>query len=469
MAKICRGEERKQLIKWIEEKKREIEAEYEEMIVQISKVIITKRNIHLKEIEQFLESLKSNINPKLIQISKELIQEGRNILSQETKKKYAEVQRIAQNIIKMKNELEQKMQQELKSDKSKLREEIEGKIIQKEKEFKKVRKLFIVQFKGENVPELNKLELIEEFKGKQVSSAIHKSSNLFPKEAGSNNYLHLLDKNNNNMYIYDIREEKCIQRPITFNKVNKNKPMDSRYIEQGRNLYLSGGTEDYTTSLKRAFILNKENGELREISPMKVPRYAHALVSIYPHYIYAIGGWDCEIGTELSSCEVLDVRSESWSAAPQLRKPKSDIGGCSFDNTYIYIFGGAHERNAVADIEFLDSSHHTSWTPISLTQQHNVFGVIRSVACAQIDFHNIIIYGGDTSSGSYQEKSFILNLNTMKITQHSKLKKRDGFNNNNPVIYENKLYNFGYYYQDIHIFDMKSLEFDIIPKNIWKK
>ena len=50
VAKTCKGEERKQLIKWLQGKKREIEAEYENMIVQISKFIISKRNIHLKEI-----------------------------------------------------------------------------------------------------------------------------------------------------------------------------------------------------------------------------------------------------------------------------------------------------------------------------------------------------------------------------------------------------------------------------------
>ena len=40
VAKTCKGEEQKQLIKWLEGKKREIEAKYEEMIVQVSKVIM---------------------------------------------------------------------------------------------------------------------------------------------------------------------------------------------------------------------------------------------------------------------------------------------------------------------------------------------------------------------------------------------------------------------------------------------
>ena len=343
VAKTCKGEERKQLIKWLQGKKREIEAEYENMIVQVSKFIISKRNIHLKEIEQYLISLKSNINPELIKISKELINEGRNIISQNTKKKYAEFQRIAQNITKMRDTLEQKMQQELKSDKSKLRAEIEQKIVQNKKEFEEYRKSFLVQFKVEKdakkVPEMKKLGGIEEFKGKQVTSAIHKSKKS-PKEAGNNNYLHLLDENT--MYIYDIREKKCIQRPITLNGVKKDIPYESRYIELGGNIYLVGVTEDYTTSLKNTYISHKKNGEFEEISPMKAPRASHTLVSLYPHYIYAIGGYDYEKETYLSSCEVLDVRSQSWSDAPQLLKPKSYIGGCSFNNAYIYIFGGLY-------------------------------------------------------------------------------------------------------------------------------
>ena len=441
VAKTCEGEERKQLIKWLQGKKREIEAEYEKMIVQVSKFIIAKRNIHLKEIEQYLESLKSNI--KLIQISKELVKEGRNIITQNTKKKYTEVQRIAKNITKLRNELEQKMQQELKSDKSKLRAEIEGKIVQKEKEFEDFRKLFLVQFKG-----------------------MQKSSNKLSEEAGSNNYLHLLD--NKSVYIYDIREESMVQRRIMFNGVKKDIPGYSRYTEQGGNIYLCGGRES-KTSQKRAYILNKENGELREISPMKVPRDSHALVSLYPHHIYAIGGYDCEKETELSSCEVLDVRRESWSKAPQLLRPKCNIGGCSFDNTYIYIFGGWYQGGYVDDIEFLHSSLNSSWTPVSIQQQHNLFGVIQSVACAQINSYNIIIYGGYNYQGGYQDKSFIFDLNTMKITQHyAKLKKGEEFDNNSPVIYEDKLYNIGDK-QNIHIFDLKSLEFDIIHANIWKK
>ena len=291
VAKTCKGEERKQLIKWLQGKKREIEAEYENMIVQVSKFIIAKRNIHLKEVEQYLKSLKSNINPKLIQISKELINEGKNIINQNTMKKYAEVQRIAQNITKMRDELEQKMKQELKSDKSKLRAEIEGKILQNKKEFEEFRKSFLAQFKVEKdakkIPEMKKLEGIEEFKGKQVTSAIHKSKKS-PKEAGNNNYLHLLDEKT--LYIYDIREKKCIQRPITLNGVKKDIPDYSRYIELGGNIYLVGGHEDYTTSLKNTYISHKKNGEFEEISPMKAPRASHTLVSLYPHYIYAIGG-----------------------------------------------------------------------------------------------------------------------------------------------------------------------------------
>ena len=233
VAKTCKGEERKQLIKWLQGKKREIEAEYENMIVQISKFIISKRNIHLKEIEQNLKFLKSNINPELIKISKELINEDRNIISQNNQKKYAEFQRIVQNITKMRDELEQKMQQELKSDKSKLRAEIEGKIVQNEKEFEEFRKSFLAQFKVEKnakkVPEMKKLEVIEEFKGKQVTSAIHKSKKS-PEEAGSNNYLNLL--HNKTLYIYDIRKKKCLKRPFSLNGVKKV-PEYSRYIEIG--------------------------------------------------------------------------------------------------------------------------------------------------------------------------------------------------------------------------------------------
>ena len=469
VAKTCKGEERKQLIKWLQGKKREIEAEYENMIVQVSKFIIAKRNIHLKEVEQYLKSLKSNINPKLIQISKELINEGKNIINQNTMKKYAEVQRIAQNITKMRDELEQKMKQELKSDKSKLRAEIEGKILQNKKEFEEFRKLFLAQFKVEKdakkIPEMKKLEGIEEFKGKQVTSAIHKSKKS-PKEAGNNNYLHLLE--NKTLYMYNIREEKCIKIPITLNGVKKDIPDYSRYIELGGNIYLVGGTEDYTTSLKNTYISHKKNGEFEEISPMKAPRASHTLVSLYPHYIYAIGGWDREKGTQLSSCEVLDVRSQSWSDAPQLLKPKNYIGGCSFNNAYIYIFGGLY-YNRVGDIEFLDCSLNTSWTSISTQLQHNLFPEICRVACAQIDSHNIIIYGGYIDSGDYQDKSFILDLNTMKIRELiTKLKNKEEFENNNPVIYEDKIYNIGND-QNIHIFDIKSLEFDIIQENIWKK
>ena len=327
VAKTCKGNERKQLIKWLQGKKREIEAEYEKMIVQVSKFIIAKRNIHLKEIEQYLKSLKSNINPELIKISKKLINEGKNIISQNNKKKYAEFQRIAQNITKMRDELEQKMQQELKSDKTKLRAEIEGKIVQNEKEFEEFRKSFLEQFKAEKdakkVPEMKKQEVIEEFKGKQVTSAIHKSKKS-PKETGNNNYLHLLE--NKTLYMYNIREEKCIKIPITLNGVKKDIPSCSRYIELQGNIYLVGGHEDYPTTLKNRYISYKKNGEFEEISPMKAPRYSHTLVSLYPHYIYAIGGCDWE-KTYLSSCEVLDVRSQSWSDAPQLLKPKSYIGG----------------------------------------------------------------------------------------------------------------------------------------------
>ena len=127
------------------------------------------------------------------------------------------------------------------------------------------------------------------------------------------------------------------------------------------------------------------------------------------------------------------------------------------------------EGGRVGDIELLDSSFNISWISISTQLQHNLFRGICQVACAQIDSHNIIIYGGYVSGGDSQDKSFIFDLNTMKIRElKTKLKNEEQFYNNNPVIYEEKLYNI-WYNQNIHIFDIKSLEFDIILKNIWKK
>ena len=465
IAKMCRDDERKQLIKWLNGKKREIEAEYEEMIVQLTKVIIEKRNIHLQEIEQFLTLLQANINPQIVKTSKELINEGNNIITQSTLKKYGEVQRISQNITNIMKELEPKMKEELKDDKSKLRAKIEEKISQQEKEIEEFSGKFFVQFKGlkgrkEGDPQIQ----MENYEAIVEVKEVIRSKQEFKKESKK---VYWLCKDR--MYIYDVRGKSLLPQTITFNGVKKNIPVDSRYIEEGGNIYLCGGYEATTTSLNRAYIC-KEKGEFMEISPMQAPREQHTLVSIYPHYIYAIGGCDRGKRIYLSSCEVLDLRSQSWSHAPQLLKPKCRVGGCSFDNRYIYIFGGWYNGYPEADIDFLDTSLSASWGTISLTQQ-NVIGAISNVASAQIGTHNIIIYGGIKGGSFILDKSFILDLNTMKITHHyAKLKESVYFNNNNnPVIYGDKLYNIGGNKQDIHIFDLKSLEFDIIPENIWKK
>ena len=130
-------------IRELERKKREQELKYENLIIQITKLITKKKNQHLGEFQYYLSLLQINVpSPQLLNMSLELGKQSKIMIKHFGIHNFQEIMLAAQNISLIRGKLEHKINSLLENNGSKFIAEIETKIDLKDKEFED----FCVQF-----------------------------------------------------------------------------------------------------------------------------------------------------------------------------------------------------------------------------------------------------------------------------------------------------------------------------------
>ena len=132
--------------------------------------------------------------------------------------------------------------------------------------------------------------------------------------------------------------------------INKTFPFPDRarhIVTPEGALYLTGG---YQTLLKffldNTFILDDHRSTLVPLQRMKQARADHAILYYRNSaQIFVFGGMAFKDGSStkiqsLNYCEVYNVKEDTWTEIPPMNHAKQSFGVCSFNDKYIFAFGG---------------------------------------------------------------------------------------------------------------------------------
>ena len=155
--------------------------------------------------------------------------------------------------------------------------------------------------------------------------------------------------------IYQVRDKKFETRGVEF---KGGLPKFSRWcITDTGEVYLTGGvtkkidSED-TRVLRTCYLYSDKSKDLIKKKNMFHRRADHSTV-FHKGYIYAIGSF---AETKFSkTCEKYDVATDEWFKIASMVRPRSGVGLCSFNENYLFAFGGRDSFNHKLDtIEVYD-------------------------------------------------------------------------------------------------------------------
>ena len=112
--------------------------------------------------------------------------------------------------------------------------------------------------------------------------------------------------------------------------------------------------------------LKNFKGSIVEFSSMKIAKYDIALTHILKRCIYAITGSIYDGSTEIHTkdCQLYDINNDTWENIASLNIGRAAPGICSFNNRYIYIYGGelgpGVKTNTIEAYDALDDE--AGWT-----------------------------------------------------------------------------------------------------------
>ena len=151
------------------------------------------------------------------------------------------------------------------------------------------------------------------------------------------------------------------------------------------------GDSDFQPSI---YEINIRTGIVCKKADMKYPKYQTHLIHL-KGFIYSIGMWNPNWKAD-KNCEKYEIESNKWIQIPPLHSPKRLVGGCAFNNRYVYIFGGHNESNPVDEIEYLDSEKELEgWKLVNLTaEEKSSWSPRYRIASAQATDEEILLFGG---------------------------------------------------------------------------
>ena len=226
-------------------------------------------------------------------------------------------------------------------------------------------------------------------------------------------------------------------------------------------IFISGG-ERKQLILNDLTELSEHTRKLLPRAPMNIPRRNHLLLSLGPS-IYAFGGYNKGQGL-LSHCEKYSLLKDFWIDIHPLNHERNFLSGCTFNQRMIYVFGGnLITITASTDIiEKYDSLKMGSWEKIVVSTKGgwtNRYGV----GCIQVSQAEILVFGG-LSENEYYEDFFYFNTqsSSMHKVRTKSLRLKEAFYMRQTVLCDEKIYAFGFWHKDVHIFDLKAQEWNFL-------
>ncbi|XP_031755222.1 actin-binding protein IPP isoform X2 [Xenopus tropicalis] len=150
---------------------------------------------------------------------------------------------------------------------------------------------------------------------------------------------------------------------------------DSRFLAEGRYLYISGGRNEDETLTDTLYVFDSVMNEWSQLPSMSIPRVNHGFVA-YAQRLYALGGWD---GREIiDSAEYYSVPEKCWKGLSNLPLRIQNFG-CAQLKGKLYLLGGTTvtSKSTLNHLGFLmyDIASET-WSHFPLKMQLSSAGAV---------------------------------------------------------------------------------------------
>lgn len=231
-------------------------------------------------------------------------------------------------------------------------------------------------------------------------------------------------------------------------------------------IYLIGGVVVSMNNQERtsneAYKYDFEKNTLKQIEPMKLPRSGHG-IAYMNEKIYCIGGYTNE-NICSKRCEKYNVSTNKWEEIANLNFEANNACVCSFQNRFLFKFGGKLAEKELNNYIEKYCPTENIWGIIHVKSNYklNDLPLLSSSACCQINKNQIFVFGGTYEDYSLKSnQSFLfevlpcndhINSNTKNYNEEKKdlyiikninekaLPFKEGFWNNNPIIYDSEIY-----------------------------
>jgi hypothetical protein len=220
-------------------------------------------------------------------------------------------------------------------------------------------------------------------------------------------FLHYFHPNSKDLFLLNLPLYNSISTPedCIFHKVSLDIPFNipsnhtSVSTPDGR-LFLNGGKG----SLDKLYEMNFEERKLVPKRSMKQKRWDHA-ICYSKGFIFVFGGADRDENYKLTKkCDKYDIVLDNWTEIASFSSEASDFSVCSFNDKYIYKFGGWNSISYINVIERYDIEFD-HWSIVNPPLKPLLGGFPE---CVQINERQIYVFGGFFVKG--HDENFILEI-----------------------------------------------------------
>ena len=279
-------------------------------------------------------------------------------------------------------------------------------------------------------------------------------------EFPQNKTLHYISTVMKTIFMFNITDKSFTK--IKFPDIKFPSGCDSILIRN--RVFICGGANPILKKYTNNYEYSLESEEIGLKADLINGRKWHALCVCGGNGFYALGGHDGE--TRIASVESYSSVRDAWKNRPALNVPRSHLSVCFFQNQFIYVFGG-FEQSYIANVEVFDTFQKENPCFVKVSFQNEEALCRCGLGSVQINFHQIMLFGGD--DGKRKKDAFIYDVTQNTLQQIADIPAEDGFNERKPVFYMGKeIWVIGQK-NDMYIYEMPKQTWHVISKKEWKK
>jgi hypothetical protein len=255
-------------------------------------------------------------------------------------------------------------------------------------------------------------------------------------------------------------------------------PYDSFYsydsIQVGKTIYFTGGgtpssqgeEEKYYQTAMKVIVMDDMKTVVESLASINVPRAEHRTESIANKYLYILGGINSD--GIIAACEEYEIEADKWKEIAPLNEKKKWVSVCSFNEKYLYTFGGclANKGDASSLIECLDTSSPTAWVVIKVSAEGSQFVECYLLGAVAISETSILLFGGIVK-GKEVDQCMRFDVVEKKLVKEKALLCYDSFCRTQIGFKDNSFAVVGSREGGLHIYDKGTQKWSYKLRKIW--